>query len=73
MSVEDCLEDKWLQVTDTVVKARQEAIFNTSKLRSFADLYKERGILGIWMPEDEPESVDDELSVEEDKVRDNLC
>ncbi|CAC5368040.1 unnamed protein product [Mytilus coruscus] len=56
MFVEDCLEDKWLQVADTTVKARQEAVFTTAKLRSFADLYRERGILGIWMPEELPEA-----------------
>ncbi|XP_076089438.1 twitchin-like isoform X1 [Mytilus galloprovincialis] len=56
VSVEDCLEDKWLLVADTTVKARQEASFTTAKLRSFADLYRERGILGIWMPEELPET-----------------
>ncbi|CAG2226414.1 unnamed protein product [Mytilus edulis] len=40
VSVEDCLEDKWLLVADTTVKARQEASFTTAKLRSFADLYR---------------------------------
>jgi hypothetical protein len=44
------LDDKWLQVTDTTDKARQDSIFSTAKLRSFADLYRERGILGRWMP-----------------------
>ena len=44
------MDDKWLQVTDTTVKARQDTIFSTAKLRSFADLYRERGILGRWMP-----------------------
>ena len=50
LSLDECLDDKWLQVTDTTVKARQDTIFSTAKLRSFADLYKERGILGRWMP-----------------------
>ncbi|KAK3082883.1 hypothetical protein FSP39_007890 [Pinctada imbricata] len=37
MTVDACLEDRWLQGKDSIVKARQEAIFTTVKLRTYIE------------------------------------
>ena len=37
MTADDCLEDRWLQGSDSVVKARQDAVFTTVKLRTYVE------------------------------------
>ncbi|ESP01587.1 hypothetical protein LOTGIDRAFT_139521, partial [Lottia gigantea] len=39
LSVQDCLEHKWLLQTDSVVKTRQDCVFLTNKLRKFCKDY----------------------------------
>ncbi|KAL5005868.1 hypothetical protein ScPMuIL_017026 [Solemya velum] len=38
----ECLEDRWLQLTEDMVKAREKAVFLSGKLRVFANEYQEK-------------------------------
>lgn len=35
MTADECLEDKWLQTSETMIKFRTEAVFPTVKLRNY--------------------------------------
>lgn len=35
MTADECLEDKWLQTSETMLKFRTEAVFPTVKLRNY--------------------------------------
>ena len=37
-----CLESKWLQLTDSMIKTRNTHLFRTETLRDFSELYLER-------------------------------
>ncbi|XP_055959480.1 obscurin-like [Patella vulgata] len=39
LSLQDCLEHKWLLLSDAMVKTRQEAVFLTNKMRKFCKEY----------------------------------
>ncbi|XP_064598573.1 obscurin-like isoform X2 [Liolophura sinensis] len=42
LGVEECLDHKWLQLTPNMVKARQEAVFLSNKLRRYAKDYHQK-------------------------------
>jgi hypothetical protein len=35
MTADECLEDKWLQMSETMIKFRTDAVFSTVKLRNY--------------------------------------
>ncbi|KAJ8321036.1 hypothetical protein KUTeg_002623 [Tegillarca granosa] len=48
LTPDDCLDDKWLQLSEIKVKSQREAIFTTPKLRVYADIYQERCMTGVY-------------------------